>query len=467
MKRKHFIKRRWIAAGAAALLTLSLLPSAMAQSDGDALGLLRADREAAEASDQARLAALLEDRDALVAALDDARENRQAVHQRREALEVQQTEQREQLEALAALRGEQGGEQGRELGAVANVLERHVGELRDALGTSWLTLAGPTLPERQAQDDIVQPERIEAVADALMTLTLETGQVQRFTTPVAGKDGAVEPREIIRLGDFAAFSGSDWLRRDAIDMPPSMVERTPAEVAASLAAFSAGESNSVVFDPSEGLLFEALAQQPSLLERFHQGGVIGYVIIALGVLGLLVALAQYGYLMLVTSRLHRQRRDTDQLRRDNPLGRVLGKLHGLHQGQAPEVLEARLDEALLAEMPPLERGQPLVKLLAAVAPLMGLLGTVVGMIVTFQSITVFGTGDPTMMAGGISIALVTTVLGLIAAIPLLFAHTALVSRSRYLMGVLEGAASTALADFLEAPAPSITHRESRHAAALA
>lgn len=454
--------RRCAIGVAVALMALPLLPSAMAQSNTDALGSLRADREAAEASDQARLAALLEDHDALAAALDDARDNRDAVRERREELETRQAEQRERLDALSARRGEQGGD----LSAVASVLDRHVGELRDTLGDSWLTLAGPALPERQAQDEILQPERIESVADTLMALTLETGHIRRFTTPVAGVDGAVEPREVIRLGDLAAFSGSDWLRRDTVDMPPGMVEHTPAEVASSLSSFSRGESERLVFDPSNGMLFEALAQRPSLVERFHQGGAIGYVIISLGVLGLLVALAQYGYLLLVTSRLHRQRRELDQLRDDNPLGRVLGKFHALRQGQAPEALEARLDEALLAEMPPLERGQPMTKLLAAVAPLLGLLGTVIGMILTFQSITVFGTGDPTMMAGGISMALVTTVQGLVTAIPLLFAHTALVSRSRYLIGVLEGAASTALAEHLEAQSSPVSHHESRHASAL-
>jgi biopolymer transport protein ExbB len=126
-----------------------------------------------------------------------------------------------------------------------------------------------------------------------------------------------------------------------------------------------------------------------------------------------------------------------------------------------------LDEALLAELPRLERGQALVKLLAAVAPLLGLLGTVTGMIGTFQSITVFGTGDPQLMAGGISQALVTTVLGLITAVPLMLAHTALSSRSRWLSGLIEGRASAALAEHLEALPASAQHRESRHAASLA
>ncbi len=147
--------------------------------------------------------------------------------------------------------------------------------------------------------------------------------------------------------------------------------------------------------------------------------------------------------------MRRQLRHLGTLREDNPLGRVLLRFRALQDDPVPEALEARLDEAVLAELPRLERGQPMVKLLAAVAPLLGLLGTVTGMIVTFQAITVFGTGDPQLMAGGISQALVTTVLGLITAVPLLFAHTALAGRSRHLAGLVEGQASAALAEQLE------------------
>ncbi len=167
--------------------------------------------------------------------------------------------------------------------------------------------------------------------------------------------------------------------------------------------------------------------------------------------------------------MRRQLRDLTTLREDNPLGRVLLRFRALRDDPVPEALEARLDEAVLAELPRLERGQPLVKLLAAVAPLLGLLGTVTGMSVTFQAITVFGTGDPQLMAGGISQALVTTVLGLITAVPLLFAHTALAGRSRHLAGLVEGQASAALAEQLEQRphGPDVATGSARRDAALA
>ena len=138
----------------------------------------------------------------------------------------------------------------------------------------------------------------------------------------------------------------------------------------------------------------------------------------------------------VAGKVNRQLREPGNANANNPLGRVL-----LAAGDSGErdidAIELLLDEAILRETPALQRGLGLLKLLAAVAPLLGLLGTVTGMILTFQSITLFGTGDPKLMAGGISQALVTTVLGLVVAIPLLFSHTLLSSRSRTLIQILD------------------------------
>ncbi|MFB9146284.1 DUF3450 family protein [Halomonas alkalicola] len=346
-------------------------------------------------------------------------------------------------------------------------VDRQAGELRDGLAESWLRLgSGLELPARPSQE----ASGIEASAELLRGLeawTAESGRWRRFEAPVADLAGHIAPREVARLGDLMAFGGGDLLRRGTAengDIPRlAVVEGLSAEQRARLAAaWSGGEA--LLLDPTAGRLLDALSAQPTLVERFHQGGAVGYVVVTLGGLGLFAALLQYTYLLGVTLRLRRQCRTPERLRDDNPLGRVLARFEALPDGLPPEALEARLDEALLAELPRLERGQGLVKLLAAVAPLLGLLGTVTGMIVTFQAITVFGTGDPQLMAGGISQALVTTVLGLITAVPLLFAHTALVSRSRRLVGLLEGHASATLADHLEAhSAPAKASSRESHA----
>jgi len=207
------------------------------------------------------------------------------------------------------------------------------------------------------------------------------------------------------------------------------------KVASSFASQDSGYAPMTI-DPTRGGLLSMLAKTPTLVERVQQGGVIGYIIMAIGVFGLLLVLLRLTGLGRVAGQMKEQLANPGEAVNDNPLGRVL-----LAAGDAGErdidAIELLLDEAILRETPALQRGLGLLKLLAAVAPLLGLLGTVTGMILTFQSITLFGSGDPKLMAGGISQALVTTVLGLIVAIPLLFSHTLLMSRSRTLIQILD------------------------------
>jgi len=451
--------RSWVLAPALVLMMAlpGVVPMASAQ-DGDSasslsqmLKNLRADSAAAEARDRQRLSKLVNDREALRKAVEQAEAKLAQARQRRDELEATQKRQRKALTNVNQRRRSEMGD----LGGVFDVAQRHIGELRDALGEGWLTVGTPTtLPERLDDNAVIDTQTLQNLGQTYAALTAETGRGVRFEAPIADASGNVEQREAIRLGDFLAFSDGRLLTRDtgnqAGEAGLRMVSHTPENAREALRAFQHGNGRHVVFDPTQGDVLSALAQQPSLWERFQQGGSVGYVIVVLGIAGLLVALAQYAYLLVISVRLRRQLRTPETLSSNNPLGRVLGRFAALGPDHAPEALEARLDEALLAEKPRLERGQPLVKLMAAVSPLLGLLGTVTGMISTFQSITVFGTGDPQLMAGGISQALVTTVLGLIVAVPLLFVHTALSSRSRELLGTLEGRASAVLAEHLEA-----------------
>lgn len=433
--------------GGACLLIGLLAVSGVSSAQSDSVSSLREARQAAEMRDQERLENFLEDQQALSAALEDARAAHQSAAERREALQTQQAEQSEQASELTARQNEQGEALS---GLLAN-LARHSTEVRNALGEdSWLTLQEGVLPPRLDNAEVLERTQLEDVVDSLAMLAAKTGQAERLELPVADASGTIAPREVVRLGDFAAFTETALLRQDGDNDHLAEVPRTPAEIQDVLAAYHQGESREFMIDPTQGPVLQALSQRPSLWERFQQGGYVGYVIVVLGMLGLLVALVQYTYLVLQSVRVRRQRQSLDQLQTHNPLGRVLLRFKEMDKHQTPEALEARLDEAVLAELPRIERGQPIVKLLAAIAPLLGLLGTVTGMIVTFQAITVFGTGDPQLMAGGISQALVTTVLGLITAVPLLFAQTALASRSRHLSQVIEGEASATLADHLEA-----------------
>lgn len=429
-------------------LLVGALTSSAAMAQSDELGSLREAREAAQARDQERLQSFLEDQDGLEAALEEARAAHESAEEEQAALEAQQDEQSEQAQALA----QRQEEQGEALTSLLADLARHSEEIRNELGgDSWLTLEADALPPRLNDVDVLERSQIEAVVDSLATLTVNTGRAERLELPVADASGDIASHSVVRLGDFAAFTESALLRKGQ-DEESSLAEvpRTPTAISDLLAAYHQGESREFAIDPTQGSVLEALAQQPTLWERFQQGGYVGYVVVVLGGIGLLVALAQYIYLLTVSARVRRQRQNLDQPSKDNPLGRVLERFKEMDKHQTPEALEARLDEAVLAELPKIERGQPIVKLLAAIAPLLGLLGTVTGMIVTFQAITVFGTGDPQLMAGGISQALVTTVLGLVTAVPLLFAQTALSSRSRFITQVIEGEASATLADHLEA-----------------
>ncbi|NOG30983.1 MotA/TolQ/ExbB proton channel family protein [Halomonas sp. TBZ9] len=432
------------------ILLASLITSGKALSQTEGLVSLQDAREAASALDQARLEALLNDPQALEAALDDARAKHQAAEQQQAALVEQQQQQMRRAQTLA----ERQSEQGETLTALLADLTRHSEEVRNELGgNSWLTLEANALPPRLDDIGVLKPEQIETLVDSLARLTQRTGQAVRLERPVADTSGEIAVRDIVRLGDFVAFTDSALLSKRQDSDHLAEVPHTPKNISEVIPAYFQGAKRLFVIDPTQGSVLNALAQQPSLLERFHQGAMWAMSLSLWG-LGLLVALLQYGYLSVVSLRMRRQCKALGQPSANNPLGRVLARFKELDKHQAPEALEARLDEAVLAELPRIERGQPIVKLLAAIAPLLGLLGTVTGMIVTFQAITVFGTGDPQLMAGGISQALVTTVLGLVTAVPLLFAQTALATRSRLIIQTLEGEASAALADHLESGSSS-------------
>ncbi len=267
----------------------------------------------------------------------------------------------------------------------------------------------------------------------------QSGEVKRFQAAVTDAAGITQTAEVIRIGVFNAITGDRFLRY----LPDSgrlvALARQPPRQERKLAASFSGQISGhapITLDPTRGGLLGLLVQTPTLPERIQQGGAVGYIIIGIGVLGMLLVLVRLVYLSWVGRRVKRQLLEPEQPKDDNPLGRVL-LAAGNTQDRDIDATELLLDEAILRETPALQRGLAVIKLLAAVAPLLGLLGTVTGMILTFQSISLFGTGDPKLMAGGISQALVTTVMGLVTAIPLLFFHALLASRSRTLTQILD------------------------------
>lgn len=301
-----------------------------------------------------------------------------------------------------------------------------------------------------ASGQVPGPDDLKQLWFLLQQAMTATAQVTTFQAPVVAPDGSTTTQQVTRVGPFVAVSDGAYLRYlSGIGL--KKLGRQPGgnaqEMAVALAAADQGLVRMAI-DPTLGHYLSLLSEKPTLVERIQQGGYIGYLTIAIGVLGLIIALVQFVRLVGVDARVQRQLKNIGQPSAGNPLGRVLAAA-GDADTDDPEELESKLDEAVLREVPPLQRGQSLIKLFSAVAPLLGLLGTVVGMIVVFQTITLFGTSDPKLMAGGISKALITTVLGLIVAIPLLFAHSLLSGRSRRVTQVLEHQSAGLLARYLE------------------
>ena len=206
-----------------------------------------------------------------------------------------------------------------------------------------------------------------------------------------------------------------------------------------------------MIDPTRGVLLSIYALRPNLLERIQRGEAVGYIIILVGVAGACLAIYQLFYLATVRGRVRNQLRYPDAPGTDNPLGRILATFRGdaAKLEENAEVVELRISEAVLKEVPTLERFQSFLRLAVAAGPLLGLIGTVVGMIVTFQSITESGSSDPKLMAAGISQAMIATVLGLGIAIPLLFANAWISSMSRGIVQVLDEQSTGLLAERLE------------------
>tara|TARA_X000000950_G_scaffold57859_2_gene69809 strand:- start:28275 stop:29651 length:1377 start_codon:yes stop_codon:yes gene_type:complete len=292
---------------------------------------------------------------------------------------------------------------------------------------------------------------IERVWYEIMREMKATGEVVRFNTNVINVDGSQAECDVVRIGVYNAVCGSSYLeyvpskgqyqflaRQPAGRYTGSASRVSNADAASGYVSFSVDPSG-----PSGGALLANLIQNPSLLERINQGGLIGYIILLIGGITLLFAIYKYVSLFLLSRAVGEQL--TSSSYGDNPLGRVLS-VGETHMKDAIDRLELKLAESIMAERPAIERGISFVKIVSVVAPLAGLLGTVTGMIITFQQITLFGTGDPKIMAGGISQALVTTVLGLVVAIPTTLAHSFLQSSARSVVDVLEEQATGIVAE---------------------
>jgi len=345
------------------------------------------------------------------------------------------------------------------LGELFGVMRQTAGDFATVARNSMLTAQ---FPDRVKQiDRLAQTKTMPPMEDLnrfwfeMQREMTEGGKVTQIQAKVTAPDGSQTDKTVTRVGPFVAVSEGEFLEfttgANAFSTPP---KQPPGEYGDIAADFEEAESGytTMVIDPTRGVLLSLFSQRPNLEERIAQGESVGYIIIAVGVIGSILALYQFGFLVLTDVRVKRQLANLNDLRADNPLGRVLLAFKGANApkaGEEAEVVELRISEAVLKELPAIERVQSFLKLAVAAGPLLGLVGTVIGMIHTFQTITESGSGDPKLMAAGISQAMIATVLGLGIAIPLLFINSALQSRSKRLVQILDEQSTGLLAETLE------------------
>ena len=280
------------------------------------------------------------------------------------------------------------------------------------------------------------------------------GKVARYSAAVVQPSGEAVESEVVAIGPFNATADGQFLAYlpalGALNVLPRQLPGGFMSVGAEFEETQSGYARAVV-DSSRGVLLGLYVERPTLMERVELGETIGYVIIIVGAVGVVLFVIQLLSLTRVRVGIRRQLKSLDQPRPDNPLGRVLLAFKGGAQNieEDSDVAELRISEAVLREVPKLERSQAYLRLAVAAGPLLGLIGTVWGMILTFQSITETGSSDPKLMATGIGQAMIATVLGLGIAIPLLFANALLNSLSRTVVQMLDEQSAGILAESIE------------------
>ena len=429
-------------AGVVALLAVA--PQLGAQSP-DLNALLREVEQAARQGgeiNREREARFLRDRSKQQALLREAEAEQKQAQARIDAIRKRFEAQQQEIQALKTQLRDNVGE----LDQMYAGIRQTASDLRSTASESLITAQTPErldLLDRLAErNELPEIGDLEALWVTMLEQAVEAGRSVRFDAQVVRPDGVGQTQSVVRVGPFTAMSDGEYLSLDADGRLVALPQQPSWGWARTASAFEAADSG-VVPVKVEG-------ERPDLLERIRQGGAVGFLILVIGFIGIVIALVQWRYLSSAGGRMRRQQADRANPKPNNPLGRLLLTFSDdAAPTDDPELVELRLSEAVLKETPRIERAQSLVKLFAAVAPLLGLLGTVTGMIATFQAITVFGTGDPKLMAGGISQALVTTVLGLVAAIPLLFLNSLLVARAKVLIQMLDEESAVMLADRME------------------
>jgi biopolymer transport protein ExbB len=403
--------------------------------------------------------------------------------QRQQRLTQEATTRRNNAEARSNSLDKEWNDNERRIGEIEELLKQREGNLGELFGVTR-QVAGDAA--NQLQQSLVttqyavpangDEERAEflrrlAGAKALPSITelerlwyelvremTDSGKVVKFKTSVVQRNAQNEPDpqnkvdwDVVRVGPFTASHEGQYL--GYLPSARSLMTLTgvlPGSLSSIGQELQAAPPNSgytrAVVDPSSGALMSMYVERPSPIRRIEDGSLVGWVIVGVGILGVLIALGQAIYLVATQLGVRAQLRNLQDPKRNNPLGRVLLAFRGDgSRVENAELAELRISEAVLREVPRLERFQAFLRLAVAAGPLLGLIGTVIGMIITFRAIVASGQSDPKVMAHGIGTAMIATVLGLGIAIPLLFIGSGLAAMSRAVTQILDEQSQSMLA----------------------
>ena len=430
--------------------------------------------EEVEAKSLAELLQLVKEGKVVNARLNERREQEFLADKSRQQGEVRKAQREQANEEARSERLEAQFEKNeQDIAAKQEILAKRLGSLRELFGVLQ-QVAGDTqgvcegsiisadfagrgqwLGEfAQSMGKSSKPATIEEIARLWFELQremTESAKVSRFSAEMIKLDGEKVTQEVIRVGSYNLVSGEGYVTYDIENQLIKELPKQPeSRFVDSTQTLLAASSGFVPFglDPTRGQLLALQIQVPTLEERIHQGGIPGYVIISLGIIALIIAVAKFVSLTLLGMKVNTQAKNAGSPSTTNPLGRIVS-VYQENSDVDSETLQLKIDEAILKEQPAINRFVGFIKIISMVAPLLGLLGTVIGMIVTFQAITLFGTGDPKTMAGGISQALITTVLGLTVAIPTVLLHYFVHSRAQSIMQVLNEQSGGLIAEHAE------------------
>jgi biopolymer transport protein ExbB len=351
------------------------------------------------------------------------------------------------------------------LGELFGVTRQVAGDAANVLQASILTTQYGTPKEGEERAEFLRrlagakalpslPE-LDRLWYELMREMTDAGRVVKYRASVLEQDNTKVDMDVIRVGPFTASSNGKYLgylpsTKSLAELNGELQGDFP-QIGRSLQAAVGGTGyTKAVVDPARGALLGMYVERPGLIRRIQQGEAVAYVIVAVGILGVAVAFFQAIYLVATRFAVVAQLKNLNNPSKNNPLGRVLLSFRGDGKRiENSELAELRISEAVLREVPKLERFQAFLRLAVAAGPLLGLIGTVIGMIITFRAIVASGTSDPKLMATGIGQAMINTVLGLSIAIPLLFINAGLATLSRFVTQTLDEQSQSMLADMVK------------------